>query len=72
MGTFFTIWSIIWVLSFLLMLLRRDGAYMFRDIFGTFLTPSIFTIMLMAIFVFTFLPLTAPESVRVIIKDLMK
>jgi hypothetical protein len=72
MGTFFTIWSFIWLVSFVLMLLRRDGAIMFKDIFGTFLTPSVFTILLTALFVFTFLPLTAPESIRLIIKDLGK
>jgi hypothetical protein len=65
--TIFIIWNYLWILGILCILLRADFKQVLIDVFSMMLQTNIFFILVSALLIYIFIPLTIPHSIKSII-----
>jgi hypothetical protein len=65
----FRFWTICWVISILLILLRSDNMFILSKIFGMLFIENIFSFILSIVLIYIITPLTIPFSIYNIIKS---
>lgn len=65
--TIFIIWNYLWILGMLCLLFRSDYKETIIEIFSMMIQTNIFLILLSALIIYVFIPLTIPYSFKQII-----
>ena len=67
--TIFIIWNYLWILGILCILLRADFKEVLIDIFSMMIQTNFFFILVSALLIYIFIPLTIPHSIKSIINN---
>ena len=65
--TIFIIWNYLWILGVFCLLLRSDYKETIIEIFSMIIQTNIFLILVSALLIYIFIPLTIPNSIKSII-----
>ena len=65
--TIFIIWNYLWILGILCLLLRSNYKETIIEIFSMIIQTNIFLILVSALLIYIFIPLTIPHSIKSII-----
>jgi uncharacterized membrane protein len=69
MMLFFKIWSVVWLVGFLLLFLRKDANIVVKDLVSMFTQPNIFALATSVVLAYLFIPITIPYSIVNIFKN---
>jgi len=69
MPIFLKFWSICWIFSILLILLRSDNFFILSKIFGMLFVENVFSFILSVVLIYAITPFTIPFSIYNIIKN---